>query len=113
MRPMFSLEIDVADGIAGGMRIYHGYSTIVFAKRIGTNFSVYQNVTIGRGKKINGNDIPVIGNDVTIYAGAVVIGGIHIGDGVRIGAGSVVIKDVPPNTTVVGIPGRIINQQGN
>lgn len=110
-RPMFGLEIDVADGIGGGMRIYHGYSTIVFAKEIGTNFTVYQNVTLGRGKMVNENDIPIIGNNVTIYTGAIVIGGVRIGDGVKIGAGAVVVKDVPADTTVVGAPERIINRK--
>ena len=52
--------------------------------------------------------MPVIGNNVTIYTGAIVVGGIHIGDNAVIGAGAVVVKDVPANTTVVGQPMRII-----
>ena len=61
LRPMFGLEIDVSGGIGGGMCIFHGYSTIVYAKSIGKNFTVYQNVTIGRGKTREQTDIPVIG----------------------------------------------------
>lgn len=110
LRPMFGLEIDVKDGIGSGMHIYHGYSTIVFAKKIGTNFTVYQNVTIGRGKEINGNDIPIIGNHVTVYAGAMILGGVHVGDYAKIGAGAVVVKDVPAGATVVGSSMRVLKK---
>lgn len=106
--PMFGLGINVADGIAGGMRVFHGNSTIVFARSIGKNFTVYQNVTLGRGKKIDGNDIPIIGDDVIVYTGAIVIGGVHIGARAKIGAGAVVVKDVPPDTTVVSSPVRFL-----
>ena len=109
--PIFSLGIDVVEEIGGGMRVYHGYSTIVFAKSIGRNFSVYQNVTLGRGKEIGGNDIPIIGDDVIVYTGAIIIGGVHIGDRVKIGAGAVVIKDVPSDTTVVGSPARFLKKK--
>lgn len=100
-KPLFSLEISSSQ-IEGGMLVYHGYSTIVFASKIGSNFTVYQNVTIGRGKMVNGIDIPRIGDNVTVYAGANVIGEIVIGDNVKVGAGAVVTKDVPDNCTVVG-----------
>ena len=71
---------------------------------------MYQQVTIGRGKMINGNDIPIIGDNVTVYTGAIVVGGITIGDNAVIGAGAVVTKDVPANTTVVGAAPRYINK---
>ena len=98
----------VSKKIGGGFLVFHGNSTIVYAQSIGKNFSVYQNVTIGRGKKIDGNDVPVIGDNVFVGTGAIVIGGIHIGDNVKIGAGALVNKDVPDNCTVVGNPMRII-----
>ena len=69
-------------------------------------------MTIGRGKKIDNNNLPIIGNNVTVYAGAIIVGGIHIGDNVTIGAGAVVVKDVPDNTTVVGAPVRLISKGG-
>lgn len=94
--------------IGGGFLVCHGNSTIVYAQSIGKNFRVHQNVTVGRGKMINGNDVPVIGDNVLIGTGAVVIGGIHIGNNVKIGAGAVVHKDVPDNCTVVGDPMRIV-----
>ena len=100
-----------ANSIGGGMKIWHGNSTIIYAKDIGRNFTVYQQVTIGRGKCINGNDIPIIGDNVTVYAGAIIIGGIHIGNNASIGAGAVVVKNVPENTTVVGAPMRYITKK--
>lgn len=96
------------DAIGGGMRVYHGTSTVVHCKSIGENFSVYQNVTLGKGKLINGESRPTIGDNVWVYTGAVVIGGITIGNNCKIGAGAVVNKDVPDNCTVVGNPMRII-----
>lgn len=106
-RPFQTMELD-ADSIGGGMQIHHGYSTIVFARSIGRAFTVYQQVTIGRGKTIDGNDLPIIGNNVTVYAGAIIVGGVRIGDHATIGAGAVVVKDVPANTTVVGAASRMI-----
>lgn len=108
-RPFSTMEIE-AERIGGGMVVYHGYSTIVFAKSIGRNFTVYQQVTIGRGKTMDGNDIPVIGDNVTVYAGAIIVGGVHIGDNAVIGAGAVVTKDVPANATVVGTGMRVIGK---
>lgn len=108
-RPSNQMGID-AKRIGGGMTIWHGNATIVFAEEIGENFSVYQQVTIGRGKTINGKDIPTIGDNVTVYAGAIIVGGVHIGNGASIGAGAVVVKDVPENAIVVGAPVRMITK---
>lgn len=91
--------------------MFHGHSTIIYAKSIGNNFTTYQNVTLGRGKKINGNDIPIIGDDVTVYTGAIIVGGVHIGNRVKIGAGAVVVRDVPDDTTVVSSPVRYLKKQ--
>ena len=108
--PMKDCGIEVADGFGGGMRVFHGHSTIICAKSIGDNFTTYQNVTLGRGKMINGSNIPIIGNNVTVYTGAIIIGGVHIGNRVTIGAGTVVVKDVPDDTTVVSSPVRYIKK---
>lgn len=108
-RPLPQMGIE-AEQVGGGMEIRHGYSTIVYAKQIGENFTVHQQVTIGRGKNVNGNECPIIGNNVTVYAGAIVIGGVQIGDGATIGAGAVVVKDVPANAVVVGAPSRVIER---
>lgn len=89
--------------------IEHGFSTIISAERIGDKVSIYQQVTIGYSDE---NKAPIIGNNVVIYPGAKVIGGITIGDNVIIGANAVVVKDVPPNCTVVGVPAYIIRRDG-
>lgn len=83
--------------IGGGIYVEHGYSTIVFAKSIGKNFWVNQNVTVGSNKTGN----PTIGDDVSIRTGAVVIGGIKIGNRVKIGANAFVDFDIPDDSIVV------------
>ena len=104
----FSVDV-ISEKMGGGFFVCHGNSTIVYAQSIGKNFLVHQNVTVGRGKMIEGKDVPVIGDNVFIGTGAIVIGGIHIGNNVKIGAGTLVNKDVPDNCTVVGNPMRIIH----
>jgi len=92
------------DNIGPGLRIQHGYSTVICAESIGKNFHVNQCVNI----VWNGNARPYIGNNVHVYAGATIVGGVQIADNVTIGAGAVVIKDVPPNSLCVGNPARIL-----
>jgi serine O-acetyltransferase len=88
--------------------VHHGFSTIVNAEAVGRNFWVSQQVTIGSGK----GGRPSIGDDVRITAGAKVFGAITIGDRSVIGANAVVLKDVPPDCTVAGVPARIIRRAG-
>lgn len=90
----------------GGLIIQHGFSTIINAKKIGENCHIYQQVTIG----FNGTEQPVIGNNVRICCGAKVIGGVNIGNNVVIGANAVVVKDVPDNVVVAGVPAKIIKK---
>ena len=112
-KPLESMAFNSVTGkIGGGVNAVHGYSTIVYANEIGKNFTVYQNVTVGIGKKDEkGIDSPTIKNNVRIYTGAVVFGPVTIGNNVTIGAGAIVNKDVPDNCTVVGNPMRIIRRQ--
>lgn len=95
--------------IGSGLFIQHGFSTVVSAKSIGKNCWINQQVTIGFS---NATDCPTLGNNVTVNAGAKVIGNVIVGDNSIIGANAVVVKSVPPNCTVVGIPAYIVKRNG-
>lgn len=95
------------ENIGQGLFIQHGFSTVISAKSIGQNCWINQQVTIGW---TNNYDAPIIGNNVKIFAGAIIVGNVHVGDNAVIGAGTVVVKDVPPNTTIVGAPSRMLNK---
>lgn len=92
--------------LEGGLFIQHGFSTIIYAEYIGANCWINQNVTIGH----SGKGIPIIGDNVSIGAGAIVIGPIKIGDNVKIGAGAIVVDDVPSNTIIVSDKAHIISK---
>ena len=77
---------------------------------VGNNVTLYQGVTLGGTGKEHGKRHPTIGDNVMISAGAKIIGSFKIGENSKIGAGSVVIEEVPPNCTVVGVPGRIVRR---
>lgn len=96
--------ISYSSKIGKGMRLFHPYATVLNAESIGDNFSCLHLVTLG-GK---GEGRPIIGNNVALGANVTVIGDVRIGDNAEIGAGSVVVKDVPDNAIVVGNPGRVI-----
>ena len=97
------------DSIGPGLFIQHGVCTIIAADSIGKNCSINQQVTIGYSDDVNR---PTIGDNVRITAGAKVIGGVKIGDNVTVGANAVVLKDVPNNCVVVGVPARIVKKDG-
>lgn len=95
-----------SEDVGGGMFIQHGYCTDISVRSIGRNCWINQRVTLG----YQGQYCPVVGNNVHIGVGAIIIGNVTIGDNVNIGAGAVVVKDVPDNTTVVGQPARYISK---
>ena len=98
------------DSLGPGLFIQHGFATTIGAQRIGRNCWINQQVTVGF--RNDGIGQPVIGDNVTIFAGAKVLGGITIGNNVTIGANAVVINDVPDNCVVVGVPARIVKVNG-
>lgn len=103
--PLPTLYIWCQD-IGGGLFIQHGFATVIAAKKVGEHCHVNQQVTIG----YNGDEAPIVGNNVLVTCGAKIIGGVTVGDNVKIGANAVVVKDVPSNVTVVGVPARIVNK---
>ena len=107
--PKYDLVINVIEEIGPGFFIQHGRSSGVLAQRIGVNCFINQHVVVGFN---TGEHPPIIGDNVAIRAGAKVLGSIRIGDNSVIGANSVVVKDVPPNCLVVGVPGRIVKRDG-
>ena len=107
------IDIHPAAKIGQGVFIDHGVGLVIGeTTEIGDNVTLYQGVTLGGTGKDVGKRHPTIGNDVMISAGAKVLGPVKIGDHVKIGAGSVVLKDVPPHCTVVGVPGRVVRMRG-
>ena len=110
-RIITGIEIHPAAQIGRRFFIDHGEGVVIGETTIiGDDVLVYQQVTLGGTGKDSGKRHPTVGNHVIIGAGAKVLGDIIIADHVRIGAGSVVIEDVPSHSTVVGVPGRIVQR---
>ena len=105
------IEIHPGATIGKGFFIDHGSGVIIGETSIiGDNVKLYQGVTLGGTGKEHGKRHPTIGNNVMISAGAKVLGSFTIGDNSKIGAGSVVLSEVPPGSTVVGVPGRVVKR---
>lgn len=107
------IEIHPGATIGEGLFIDHGTGIVIGeTAEIGNNVTLYQGVTLGGTGKEKGKRHPTLGNNVVVASGAKVLGSFKVGDNSKIGAGSVVLKEVPANSTVVGIPGKVVWHEG-
>lgn len=112
-RWLTGIEIHPGAKIGEGVFIDHGMGVVIGeTAEVGNNVTLYQGVTLGGTGKEKGKRHPTVKDNVVISTGAKVLGSITIGNNVKIGAGSVVLRDVPDNCTVVGIPGKIVVKNG-
>lgn len=112
-RWLTGIEIHPGAKIGQGFFIDHGMAVVIGeTAEIGDFVTLFQGVTLGGTGKERGKRHPTIGNHVVVGAGAKILGAIRIGDNVKIGANSVVLKSVPPHSTVIGVPARIIKMEG-
>jgi len=111
----FLTGIEIHPGAKIGRRFFidHGVGVVIGETcEIGNDVTLFQGVTLGGTGKEKGKRHPIIGNHVLIASGATILGSITISNNVRVGAGSVVLKDIPENSTVVGVPGQVVWQNG-
>lgn len=107
------IEIHPGAILCKGILIDHGMGVVIGETAVIGDFAlIYQGATLGGTGKETGKRHPTLGKNVIVGAGAKVLGNIQIGDHVRIGAGSVILRDVPSHCTVVGVPGRIVRSNG-
>ena len=111
----FMTGVEIHPGAQIGRRFFidHAMGVIIGETTIiGDDCTLYQGVTLGGTGNETGKRHPTLGNNVIVGVGAAVLGNITVGDNSKIGGGAVAVKDVPPNCTVVGIPGRIVKRDG-
>ena len=111
----FLTGIEIHPGAQIGRRFFidHGMGLVIGeTAELGSNVTLYQGVTLGGTGKEKGKRHPTIGNNVVVSSGAKVLGSFKVGDNSKIGSGSVVLKEVPPNSVVVGVPGRVVTRNG-
>jgi serine O-acetyltransferase len=112
-RFLTGIEIHPAAKLGAGLFIDHGMGVVIGeTSEVGENVTLLQGVTLGGTSLRREKRHPTLGNNVVVGAGAKIIGAFKIGDGSRIGAGSVVVREVPPNSVVVGVPGRVTYRDG-
>ncbi|HKB25810.1 MAG TPA: serine O-acetyltransferase [Methylomirabilota bacterium] len=112
-RFLTGIEIHPAAKLGPGLFIDHGMGVVIGeTAEVGEDVTIYQGVSLAGTSLKREKRHPTLGNNVVVGAGAKIIGGFKIGDGSRIGAGSVVVREVPPNSVVVGVPGRVTYKDG-
>lgn len=113
-RGLTGIEIHPGATIGEGFFIDHGMGVVIGeTAEIGRNVTLYHGVTLGGTTWNKGKRHPTLEDNVIVGAGAAILGAIRIGENSKVGSGSVVNRDVPPNSTVVGIPGRVVYREGN
>lgn len=106
--------ISLLADIGPGFRLPHAVGIVIGdGVRIGSNVTVFQNVTLGSGRPVNNASYPVLGDNVTVFAGAVIVGGVVLGNGVVVGANAVVIHSFHDNSVLVGMPARQVQPEGS
>lgn len=112
-RFLTGIEIHPGATIGKGFFIDHGMGVVIGeTAEIGENVTIFKGVVLGGTGKEKGKRHPTLGNNVVVSTNGVILGSITIGDNCRIGAGAVVLHSVPPDCTVVGVPGRIVRREG-
>jgi serine O-acetyltransferase len=112
-RFLTGIEIHPAAKLGPGLFIDHGMGVVIGeTSEVGRNVTIYQGVSLAGTSLKREKRHPTLGDNVVVGAGAKIIGGFKIGDNSRIGAGSVVVREVPPNSVVVGVPGRVTHKDG-
>ena len=112
-RCMTGIEIQPGAKIGKGLLIDHGSGVVIGeTAEIGDNCLIYQGCTLGGTGKEHGKRHPTLGNNVMVGSGAKILGPFKVGDGAKIAANAVVLEEVPPNCTAVGVPARIVKQNG-
>ncbi len=112
-RFLTAIEIHPGAKIGKGFMIDHGNGVVIGeTAEVGENVLIYHQVTLGAAKVTNGKRHPTVGDNVEIGAGAKILGPILVDQGSKIGAGSIVLENVPSNSVVVGIPGRVVKRNG-
>lgn len=111
----FLTNVEIHPGAILGRRLFidHGAGVVIGeTAELGDDVTIFQGVTLGGSGKEHAKRHPTLGNNVVVSAGAKVLGSFRIGENSTIGAGSIVLKEIPPNSTVVGVPGRVIAKDG-
>ncbi len=112
-RLVTGIEVHPAARIGAGFFVDHGMGVVIGeTSDIGENVTLYQGVTLGGTGKETGKRHPTLGDNVVVGVGVSILGAIEVGDNSVVGAGSVVLRDVPRDTTVVGVPARVVRRQG-
>lgn len=102
----YGIQVSFSNDIGGGLCFAHYSAIVIGCERVGRNLTMYQGCTIGA---VHGKGAPTIGDNVVMYAGSKIVGKVKVGNNVVIGANAVVVKDVPDNAVVVGVPAKVVS----